>query len=101
MSTVTALTTISSDIYESRGQFESVLSDKTLNFERELEALRKDAERLDFVEFFAQEPDDWDRKHGACKNGDVWIWKFYAPAGARGSTRAIIDAAIDAAKESK
>ena len=35
MSTVTALTTISSDIYESRGQFESVLSDKTLNFERE------------------------------------------------------------------
>jgi recombination protein RecT len=35
MSTVNALTTISGDIYGAQGQFENVLSDKGINFERE------------------------------------------------------------------
>jgi hypothetical protein len=59
--------------------------------------LRKDAERLDHVELFAREPDDWERKYGVCRDGKTQCWTFYAPKGAQGSTRAIIDAAIDSA----
>ncbi|WP_234265220.1 hypothetical protein [Hydrogenophaga sp. NFH-34] len=57
--------------------------------------LRADRERLNWLDqnIFHCEPDDFERKHGACKDGKTNKWALYAPAGIQGSARVIIDAA--------
>ena len=60
---------------------------------REIEGLRKDAERLDWLEqnIFHREMDEWDSKIGGRGNQSMWV--LFAPKGLQGSARNIIDAA--------
>lgn len=67
--------------------------------ERQLEAAKKDSERIDAIEFYTREPDEWESKYGRCKNGDTWCWTFYAPKGVQGDTRRIIDSTIKAKEQ--
>lgn len=62
-----------------------------------INGLEKDAARLDWLDsnLFAREPDEWDRKYGSCKDGIAWCWVLFAPKGAQGSARSIIDAALE------
>ncbi len=46
--------------------------------------------RLDKLELFHREMDDWDRK----MNPDKTMWVLFAKKGAQGTTRRIIDASI-------
>ena len=59
----------------------------------EIEGLRKDAERLDWLEqnIFHREMDEWDSKIGGRGNQSMWV--LFAPKGLQGSARNIIDAA--------
>ena len=70
--------------------------EKIAELERQLAEAKKDSERIDAIEFYTREPDEWESKYGRCKNGDTWCWTFYAPKGVQGDTRKIIDAAIKA-----
>lgn len=62
-----------------------------------INGLEKDATRLDWLDsnLFAREPNEWDRKYGSCKDGMTWCWVLFAPKGAQGSARSIIDAALE------
>jgi hypothetical protein len=64
-------------------------------FEAGKVAGREDAERLDRLDLYHREMDEWDRKTHPGKT----MWVLFADDGVQGDTRRIIDAAI--AKESK
>ena len=59
--------------------------------------LLADRARLDWLDqiLFSREPDDWDRKYGACRDGKTTQWVMFAPKNVQGSARAIIDGAIN------
>jgi len=69
--------------------------------ESQLAAAAKDAERLDYLDknIHSREPDSWDSRFGACKDGDTWCWMMFAPKGVQGSARSILDAAIARTKD--
>jgi len=58
--------------------------------------LLADRARLDWLDqiLFSREPDDWDRKYGACSDGKTNQWVMFAPKTVQGSARAIIDGAM-------
>lgn len=57
----------------------------------------EDTKRMDWLDMnlFYREPDEFDRKHGVCKTGEIINWQIYAPRGIQGSARNIIDGAMN------
>lgn len=60
---------------------------------REIEGLRKDAERLDWLDqnLFNREMGEWDKMLSGRDGQNMWV--LFAPKGHQGSARNIIDAA--------
>lgn len=100
----TGLTDLKTYCYTAARAIESEVrkeqADKIATLERQLAEARKDSERIDAIEFFTREPDEWESKYGRCSNGDTWCWTFYAPKGVQGDTRRIVDAAIKEKEQS-
>lgn len=61
-----------------------------------LQQLLEDQKRLDWLDqnIFSREPDEWDSKYGACRDGKTNQWVMFAPKGIQGSARSIIDGAM-------
>jgi hypothetical protein len=61
-----------------------------------LQKLLDDQKRLNWLDknIFSREPDEWDRKYGACRDGKTNQWVMFAPKTVQGSARAIIDGAM-------
>ena len=85
---------------EAKRQMESQ-KDEWLAWDAKRTALEKDAELIDWLEnnLFHRDPDDFDLKYGACKDGATTNWQIYAPKGTQGSARVIIRAAIARTQE--
>ena len=77
------------------------LLERIAELESQLTAAAKDAERLNHLDknIHSREPDLWDSRFGACKDGDTWCWVMFAPKDVQGSARLILDAAIARTKE--
>ena len=68
--------------------------------EETLQQLLADQARLNWLDnnLFNREPDEWDRKYGACRDGKTVQWSMFAPKGVQGSARVIIDGAMNISK---